>query len=299
MRVSDVMTRDVAVVSPGTSVRDAARRMDQLNVGALPVCDGRRLVGIVTDRDITVRCTAVGGPPDNTRIHEIMTGDVRWCFEDDPVEEVEHEMSTVQIRRMPVIDRRRNLIGIVALGDLATDHAPGAEETLRRISEPSEPDRAGWPPDMHSAENARRSRNRGGFATRRHESTWQGERGRTFPDRFGDGSAFATTEDYRGRGPRGYVRSDNRIREDLNEQLLEDPALDATNIEAEVRNCEITLQGTVSSRYDRRRAERIAEAISGVRHVQNNLRIQQDFTTGNATGIAGTGPGGRTPPIAM
>ncbi len=105
MQVSEVMSRDVAVVSPHASVRDAARRMDQLNVGALPVCDGTRLLGIITDRDITVRCTANGAPPDATRVHDVMTNGVRWCFEDDPVEEAEREMSHVQVRRLPTDHR--------------------------------------------------------------------------------------------------------------------------------------------------------------------------------------------------
>ena len=142
MRVSEVMTRDVAVVAPYDSVREAARRMDQLNVGALPVCNGRRLVGIVTDRDITVRCTAVGARPDTTRVEDAMTDDVRWCYEDDDVEEAEEAMRNMQIRRLPVVDGRKRLVGMLALGDLATDHAPGTEETLRTISEPSEPDRS-------------------------------------------------------------------------------------------------------------------------------------------------------------
>ena len=142
MRVADVMTRDVAVVSPQASVREAARRMDRLNVGALPVCDGARLVGIVTDRDITVRCTAAGAPPDRRRVCEVMTDDVRWCFEDDPLEEVEQEMAEVQIRRMPVVDGRKRLVGMLSLGDLAAVRAPGTEDTLRSISEPSAPDRS-------------------------------------------------------------------------------------------------------------------------------------------------------------
>lgn len=141
MQVSDVMTRDVAVVSPDASVGEAARKMDGMNVGALPVCDGARLVGIVTDRDITVRCTAAGGSPHLARVQDVMTDDVCWCFDGDAVEEVEQGMAHLQIRRMPVVDRRRRLVGIVSLGDLVTEHVPGAEETLRSISEPSEPDR--------------------------------------------------------------------------------------------------------------------------------------------------------------
>src|SRR5205814_10619714 len=83
MQVSDVMTGDVTAVSPESSVREAARKMDQLNVGALPVCDGKHLVGVLTDRDIVVRSTAVGALPDATRVDEVMSHDVRWCFEHD------------------------------------------------------------------------------------------------------------------------------------------------------------------------------------------------------------------------
>jgi CBS domain-containing protein len=143
MLVSEVMTRDVTAVPTDASVRDAARQMDQLNVGALPVCDGNRLVGMITDRDITVRCTAAGSQPDATRVYDVMSGDVRWCREDDQVEQAEREMSHMQVRRLPVIDRKKNLVGIVSLGDLATRNAPGTEETLRSISEPSVPDRSG------------------------------------------------------------------------------------------------------------------------------------------------------------
>jgi CBS-domain-containing membrane protein len=141
MRIAEVMTRDVKVIGPERSVREAARLMDNLNVGSLPVCDGERLVGMITDRDITVRATAVGEDPDQTQVKEIMTDDVRWCFEDDEVNDVVRTMGDVQIRRVPVVDRAKRLVGIVALGDLATERAEGTEEALRNISEPSEPDR--------------------------------------------------------------------------------------------------------------------------------------------------------------
>jgi CBS domain-containing protein len=141
MVVADVMTRKVAVVSPNDTVREAACRMDDLNVGSLPVCEGMRLVGIVTDRDITVRCTAAGASP-GTRVSEAMTDDVRYCLEDDPVEEAELQMARVQIRRLPVVDRSKCVVGMVSLGDLATERVPYAWETLRSISEPSEPDRS-------------------------------------------------------------------------------------------------------------------------------------------------------------
>jgi CBS domain-containing protein len=143
MRASEVMTRDVVTVRPDAMVREAARMMDDLNVGALPVCDGRRLVGIITDRDIVLRSTADGMRPDATPVHVVMTGEVCWCFENDPVDKIEDTMARRQIRRMPVVDQDKHLVGMITLGDLATDRAPGAGEALRRISEPSEPDRSG------------------------------------------------------------------------------------------------------------------------------------------------------------
>ena len=157
MRASEVMTRDVVTVRPDAMIREAARMMDDLNVGALPVCDGRRLVGIITDRDIVVRSTADGMRPDATPVHAVMTGEVCWCFENDPIEKIEDAMARRQIRRMPVVDQGKRLVGMITLGDLATDRVPGADDALRRISEPSEPDRSGrasrggegdapWPP---------------------------------------------------------------------------------------------------------------------------------------------------------
>lgn len=143
MLVREVMTRDVAVVAPGETIQRAARLMDDLNVGSLPVCDGSRLVGMITDRDITVRATALGRVPAETNVADAMSEDVRWCYDDADVKEAAHHMEEVQIRRLPVIDHERKLVGIVALGDVATKVGdaglPG--EVLRKVSEPSEPDR--------------------------------------------------------------------------------------------------------------------------------------------------------------
>jgi CBS domain-containing protein len=154
MRAGEVMTRDVVTVRPDTSVREAARVMKELNVGALPVCDGQRLVGMLTDRDIVVRATADGMQPDTTLVLAVMTEEVCWCFEDDPVEKIEQAMAGRQIRRVPVVDSENRLVGIVALGDLADDRVPETEGTLRSISHPAEPDRTErqrdsdppWPP---------------------------------------------------------------------------------------------------------------------------------------------------------
>jgi len=140
--VQDVMTRDVQSISPDDSVRRAAQLMDEFNVGSIPVCDGDRLVGMITDRDITVRSTAVGQSPESTRVGDVMSTDVRTCFTTQTVDEVLGQMGDVQIRRVPVIDRQSQaLVGIVSLGDMATKHSAGIDRALEEISEPSEPDR--------------------------------------------------------------------------------------------------------------------------------------------------------------
>jgi CBS domain-containing protein len=140
-KVSDVMTRGVEVVRPGETLRRAAQRMDELNVGALPVCDGDTLVGMITDRDITVRATAVGLDPNQTSVFEVMTEQTRWCTEEQGVDEVMRQMSEVQIRRLPVLNQARELVGIVSLGDLAVRQNAHIDGALRDISSPSEPDR--------------------------------------------------------------------------------------------------------------------------------------------------------------
>src|SRR3954463_1628233 len=145
MKIAEIMTRNVRVVSPDRTIQEAARLMDEMNVGVLPVCDGRRLRGMVTDRDITVRATAAGLPPDTTRVRDIMSDNVWWCFDDDDVNHIVELMSDHQIRRLPVIDHDKHLVGIVALGDLATDREGDASRALHRISTPSEPDRSGTP----------------------------------------------------------------------------------------------------------------------------------------------------------
>jgi CBS domain-containing protein len=145
MKASDVMTREVQTIRPGQSLREAARPMDELNGGILPVCDGRRLVGMITDRDITVRSTSAGQNPEKTQVQDVMTAEVHWCFEDDDTSDVARLMSDVQIRRIPVVDRNKHLVGIIALGDLATDETAVASEALQQISEPSRPDRSGSP----------------------------------------------------------------------------------------------------------------------------------------------------------
>jgi CBS domain-containing protein len=139
--VSEVMTHGVRTLSPQDTMQRAARTMSDLNIGALPVCDGEKLVGMVTDRDITVRGVAQGCPPDSTTLRELMSPEVRWCFDDAPLDEALEQMRDAQIRRLPVIDHERHLVGMLSLGDVATTAGTAdVAETLACISEPAQPD---------------------------------------------------------------------------------------------------------------------------------------------------------------
>ena len=141
--IQDVMTRDVQRISPEESVRRAAQMMDEFNVGSIPVVDGNKLVGMITDRDITVRSTAAGQAPESTRVGDVMSTDVRTCYSSQTVDEVLGQMGDVQIRRVPVVDQAsHSLVGIVSLGDMATKHSAGIDHALQEISSPSEPDRS-------------------------------------------------------------------------------------------------------------------------------------------------------------
>ena len=139
--IADLMTPDPITVRPQDTVQRAAQLMDELNVGALPVCDGDKVLGIVTDRDITVRATAAGLDPSATEVDLVMSDRVRCCSPRHTAAEVLRQMSQVKIRRVPVLDESDRLVGIVSLGDLAAREPAGVEDTLRTISTPSEPDR--------------------------------------------------------------------------------------------------------------------------------------------------------------
>jgi len=144
--VADVMTRGVRTMAPSDTVIRAAQAMDELNVGVIPVCDGQKLVGMVTDRDIVVRGVAQEQDPKMLKLADVMSTNVRCAREDDDVDEVLSEMADTQIRRMPVVDGQQQLVGIITLGDIA---AKGAEdddevaESLSEISTPAAPDRSG------------------------------------------------------------------------------------------------------------------------------------------------------------
>jgi CBS domain-containing protein len=143
MQLKDVMTRDVEVIHPNATLEEAAAKMDALNVGPLPVCDGDRLVGMLTDRDVTVRATAAGRDPKTTRVREVMTDEVVYCFEDQDTNEAARIMEEKQIRRLVILNRDKRLVGIVSLGDLAvtTQDDQLSGEVLERVSEPAEPER--------------------------------------------------------------------------------------------------------------------------------------------------------------
>lgn len=139
--VSEVMTREVETIAPEASVQDAARLMSELNIGALPVCDGDALLGMVTDRDITLRATASGRAPQSTAVAEVMTDASTCCMETDSIDDVLKKMGDEQIRRLPVIDARKQLVGIVSLGDLATRQPATTDRALSEVSQPSQPTR--------------------------------------------------------------------------------------------------------------------------------------------------------------
>lgn len=143
MQVSEIMTREVETVAPDTSLQKAAEAMEAMGVGSLPVCDGQRLVGMITDRDIVVRAVAAGWSPVDTLVKDCMTEDVAYAFCDEETEEVLERMKVLQVRRLAILDRDKKLVGIVALGDIATEPDAAAEArvgaAVAEISEPSRP----------------------------------------------------------------------------------------------------------------------------------------------------------------
>lgn len=136
MRVCDAMTPSVQLCTPQDSIRDAAEAMTALNVGLLPVADNDRLVGMISDRDIATRGVAMGRGPD-APVGDVMTADVKYCFEDQDLDEITRNMADIQVRRLPVLDRDKRLVGIIALGDIAISKAgDGATMALCGISQP-------------------------------------------------------------------------------------------------------------------------------------------------------------------
>jgi len=137
MKISEVMSRGVECTRPDATLREAAERMKTLDVGALPVCDNDRLAGLLTDRDIVIRSIASGRDPQKEKVRDVMTPEIVFCFEDQDVGEAARLMKDKQIRRLPILNRDKRLVGIVSLGDVAVEtgdkHLAG--EALHGISQ--------------------------------------------------------------------------------------------------------------------------------------------------------------------
>jgi len=137
MKIKEISTPDPQCIGPNASLTEAAKKMRILDIGMLPVCENDRLIGTVTDRDITVRAVAEGLDPKTVKVRQMMTQEVVYCFENRSVEEAAHLMEEKQIRRLPVLDAQRHLVGIVSIGDLATraHEQKLAGEVLERVAE--------------------------------------------------------------------------------------------------------------------------------------------------------------------
>ena len=139
MRIADCMSRDVRVANPDEPIQNAAAVMADIDAGVLPVGENDRLIGMITDRDIAVRAVAQGRGPD-TSVRDVMSREVLYCFEEDDVDDVLRNMGDIKVRRLPVVNRDKRLVGIVSLGDMATGGArPPAAEALQHIAEPGGP----------------------------------------------------------------------------------------------------------------------------------------------------------------
>ncbi|HEX4233493.1 MAG TPA: CBS domain-containing protein [Caldimonas sp.] len=134
--IADIMTRSIATVQREETLQAAAKRMRDMDVGSLPVLDGKALVGIVTDRDIAIRGVADGMVAQESRVADVMTEEVVCCRAGDAIEDVMAEMGESRVRRLPVLDRNNEVVGVVALGDLATRQSVHIDQTLREISTP-------------------------------------------------------------------------------------------------------------------------------------------------------------------
>lgn len=142
--VAEAMTTGVRSLAPTETVIRAAQAMEALDVGIVPICDGETLLGVVTDRDIVVRGVAQGLSADRTPLRDVMTDEACWCYDDQSLDEALGLMREAQIRRLPVVDRDKRLVGMLSLGDVAVRGEPAdAAAALNDISEPAMPDRSG------------------------------------------------------------------------------------------------------------------------------------------------------------
>jgi CBS domain-containing protein len=139
MKVAEVYTPNPQCISPDSSLMEAAQKMRALDIGMLPVCDNDRLAGAITDRDIAIRAVAEGLDPRGTQVRQVLTPEIHYCFETQSVNEVAQMMEEKQIRRLPVLNEEKRLVGIVSLGDLAvrTGKERLVGEVLECVSEPA------------------------------------------------------------------------------------------------------------------------------------------------------------------
>jgi len=137
MKILEIMTRDPELIDPTASIRDAAQRMKNEDIGALPVGENDRLIGMVTDRDIALRAVAEDRSPRSTSVRDVMSEKIFYCFEDDDVEDAARCMAENQVRRLPILNRDKRLTGIVSLADIAKTHEECEKTALEGVSEPS------------------------------------------------------------------------------------------------------------------------------------------------------------------
>ena len=136
MRVSEAMTREVRVATPGQTIRDVAKTMAEIGAGSMPVGENDRLIGMITDRDIAIRAVAQGKGPD-TPVREVMSeSQVLYCFEDDDLNDVAKNMGSEQVRRLPVVNKDKRLVGIVSIGNIAQRESKSAGKAVKGVTKP-------------------------------------------------------------------------------------------------------------------------------------------------------------------
>jgi CBS domain-containing protein len=139
MQVREIMTSEVAIASPDDTCQKVAKMMAELDSGVMPVGENDRLVGMVTDRDIAIRAVAKGKSPSKCKVRDIMSTDIKYVYEDESIEDAARNMSQLQVRRLPVLNRDKRLVGIVSLGDVAAQDHGNAGNALKNISESGAP----------------------------------------------------------------------------------------------------------------------------------------------------------------
>jgi CBS domain-containing protein len=136
MRVSEAMTRDVKICTPGQTIREVARTMAEIEAGSMPVGENDRLIGMITDRDIAIRAVAQGKGPD-TPVREVMSEHIHYCYDDEDLDHVAQNMGDIRVRRLPVVNREKRLVGILSLGDVArTEGGEIAGDAVAAVSQP-------------------------------------------------------------------------------------------------------------------------------------------------------------------